>query len=394
MATELAEWVRERRRPAVLHLRCVRYLSHAGADAEMAYRAPQAIRDDYEKRPDPRHRALARLRRPRDGRGARRRLPGCTRRGARARARGRGASADDLGGAGDGAARAPLAGGRRGEGGRGCDSPRTEPLTLAQAINAALAAVLERHPRRSRLRRGRRSEGRRLRRDARAARAIRRGAGLRHAARRDLDPRPRARRGGQRASSRSPRSSTSPTSTTPRTSCAARRRRSSSSRSARTGTGWSSGSRATATSGASAGTSTTTTPSACCATSPARRRLAGAARRRRRDARDVRRVGARGRERLRLPRADRAVPHARPAIEEGDEAGLGAAHATSTSPSAQRERTATATDLTIVTWANGLHLSARVAHRLAEQQGIRARVVDLRWLAPLPVDDILREAER
>jgi 2-oxoisovalerate dehydrogenase E1 component len=48
-------------------------------------------------------------------------------------------------------------------------------------------------------------------------------------------------------------------------------------------------------------------------------------------------------------------------------------------------------DLTIVTWANGLHLSLRVAHRL-EEQGIHARVVDLRWLAPLPVDDILREA--
>ncbi len=48
-------------------------------------------------------------------------------------------------------------------------------------------------------------------------------------------------------------------------------------------------------------------------------------------------------------------------------------------------------DLTIVTWANGLHLSLRVARRL-EQQGIRPRVVDLRWLAPLPVDDVLREA--
>ena len=50
--------------------------------------------------PDPRDGALARLRRPRNGSRARRRLPGCTRRGARARARGRGASADDLGGAG------------------------------------------------------------------------------------------------------------------------------------------------------------------------------------------------------------------------------------------------------------------------------------------------------
>ncbi|HEY6113268.1 MAG TPA: transketolase C-terminal domain-containing protein, partial [Gaiellaceae bacterium] len=48
-------------------------------------------------------------------------------------------------------------------------------------------------------------------------------------------------------------------------------------------------------------------------------------------------------------------------------------------------------DLTIVTWANGLQLSLRVARRLATR-GIRARVLDLRWLAPLPVEDILREA--
>ena len=33
----------------------------------------------------------------------------------------------------------------------------------------------------------------------------------------------------------------------------------------------------------------------------------------------------------------------------------------------------------------------RVAHRLAER-GVDARVLDLRWLAPLPVEDILREA--
>jgi 2-oxoisovalerate dehydrogenase E1 component len=50
-ARELADWVRETRRPAVLHLKTVRYLSHAGADAEMAYRLPQAIRADYERDP-------------------------------------------------------------------------------------------------------------------------------------------------------------------------------------------------------------------------------------------------------------------------------------------------------------------------------------------------------
>jgi 2-oxoisovalerate dehydrogenase E1 component len=47
-------------------------------------------------------------------------------------------------------------------------------------------------------------------------------------------------------------------------------------------------------------------------------------------------------------------------------------------------------DLTIVTWANGLYLSLRVARRLAEQ-GVHARVVDLRWLAPLPLEHVLRE---
>jgi 2-oxoisovalerate dehydrogenase E1 component len=48
-------------------------------------------------------------------------------------------------------------------------------------------------------------------------------------------------------------------------------------------------------------------------------------------------------------------------------------------------------DLTIVTFGNGLWLSLRAADRLAAD-GIGARVLDLRWLAPLPADDILREA--
>jgi 2-oxoisovalerate dehydrogenase E1 component len=49
------------------------------------------------------------------------------------------------------------------------------------------------------------------------------------------------------------------------------------------------------------------------------------------------------------------------------------------------------TDLTLVSFANGLHMSLRVAARL-EREGVRCRVVDLRWLAPLPVEDLLREA--
>lgn len=49
------------------------------------------------------------------------------------------------------------------------------------------------------------------------------------------------------------------------------------------------------------------------------------------------------------------------------------------------------TDLTIVTFGNGVRMSLRVARRLAER-GVDIRVLDLRWLAPLPVDDLLREA--
>ncbi|WP_433192540.1 thiamine pyrophosphate-dependent enzyme [Nocardia sp. CA-107356] len=48
-------------------------------------------------------------------------------------------------------------------------------------------------------------------------------------------------------------------------------------------------------------------------------------------------------------------------------------------------------DLTIVTFANGVAMSLRVAQRLSTQ-GIDARVLDLRWLAPLPLDDLLHHA--
>jgi 2-oxoisovalerate dehydrogenase E1 component len=49
------------------------------------------------------------------------------------------------------------------------------------------------------------------------------------------------------------------------------------------------------------------------------------------------------------------------------------------------------TDLTIVTFGNGLRLSLRAARRLAGT-GLACRVLDLRWLAPLPEEDLLREA--
>jgi 2-oxoisovalerate dehydrogenase E1 component len=51
VATEATNWVRENRRPAVLHLATVRLMGHAGADAEVAYRASAEIAKDAERDP-------------------------------------------------------------------------------------------------------------------------------------------------------------------------------------------------------------------------------------------------------------------------------------------------------------------------------------------------------
>ncbi|MQA79451.1 MAG: MFS transporter [Streptosporangiales bacterium] len=48
-------------------------------------------------------------------------------------------------------------------------------------------------------------------------------------------------------------------------------------------------------------------------------------------------------------------------------------------------------DLTLVTYGNGLAMSLRAATTL-EKAGVGVRVLDLRWLAPLPVDDLLLHA--
>ncbi|MBX6357203.1 MAG: MFS transporter [Micromonosporaceae bacterium] len=50
-----------------------------------------------------------------------------------------------------------------------------------------------------------------------------------------------------------------------------------------------------------------------------------------------------------------------------------------------------ADDLTIITFGNGVRMALRAAARLAEE-GYGSRVVDLRWLAPLPAADIVRES--
>ena len=85
-----------------------------------------------------------------------------------------------------------------------------------------------------------------------------------------------------------------------------------------------------------------------------------------------------------------ALYHMRDLHEDGDELWLGAPE-TEHVPVGAAYTHRGGDDLTIVTWANGLRMSLRVARRLLER-GIGVSVVDLRWLAPLPMDEVLREA--
>jgi 2-oxoisovalerate dehydrogenase E1 component len=85
-----------------------------------------------------------------------------------------------------------------------------------------------------------------------------------------------------------------------------------------------------------------------------------------------------------------ALYHTRDLHEEGDELWLAAPGAEHVPVGAGYTHRG-GEDLTIVTWANGLYLSLRVARRLRER-GIGVTIVDLRWLAPLPMDEVLREA--
>jgi 2-oxoisovalerate dehydrogenase E1 component len=85
-----------------------------------------------------------------------------------------------------------------------------------------------------------------------------------------------------------------------------------------------------------------------------------------------------------------ALYHTRDLHEDGDELWLGAV-GTEHVPVGAAYTHRGGDDLTIVTWANGLLMSLRVARRLRER-GIGVNVVDLRWLAPLPLEEVLREA--
>lgn len=87
-----------------------------------------------------------------------------------------------------------------------------------------------------------------------------------------------------------------------------------------------------------------------------------------------------------------ALYNTRDLYEEGD--GLYQApyrHDGPAVPLGRARRYGEGNDLLLVSFANGVRMSRRVARTL-EQQGVAASVLDLRWLAPLPVDDLLQAA--
>ena len=86
-----------------------------------------------------------------------------------------------------------------------------------------------------------------------------------------------------------------------------------------------------------------------------------------------------------------ALYHRRDLYEPGDQAWLAVDHDGHVQiGSARRHGNGSAT-LTMISFGNGVPMSLRVARRLAAA-GITAQVLDLRWLAPLPVEDILAAA--
>ena len=86
-----------------------------------------------------------------------------------------------------------------------------------------------------------------------------------------------------------------------------------------------------------------------------------------------------------------ALYHTRDLYDDGDDRWLARLSGPSRAPIGRARTYGDGNDLTILTFGNGVRMSLRVARRL-ERIDIATRVVDLRWLAPLPVQDMLREA--
>lgn len=86
-----------------------------------------------------------------------------------------------------------------------------------------------------------------------------------------------------------------------------------------------------------------------------------------------------------------ALYHTRDLYDDGDDLWL-ASDTGGMVPIGSARTYGDGSDLTILTFGNGVPMSLRVARRMAARD-IAVRVVDLRWLAPLPLTDMLAEAE-
>ena len=86
-----------------------------------------------------------------------------------------------------------------------------------------------------------------------------------------------------------------------------------------------------------------------------------------------------------------ALYHRRDLYEAGDQAWLAVDHDEHVPIGRARSYGSGSAALTMISFGNGVPMSLRVARRLASA-GIAVQVLDLRWLAPLPVEDILAAA--
>lgn len=86
-----------------------------------------------------------------------------------------------------------------------------------------------------------------------------------------------------------------------------------------------------------------------------------------------------------------ALYHQRDLYEPGDQAWLAVAHDDHVPIGRARTYGTGSEALTMISFGNGVPMSLRVARRLAAA-GLEAQVLDLRWLAPLPTEDILAAA--
>jgi 2-oxoisovalerate dehydrogenase E1 component len=85
-----------------------------------------------------------------------------------------------------------------------------------------------------------------------------------------------------------------------------------------------------------------------------------------------------------------ALYHQRDLYDRGDQVWLAVAHDDHV-PIGRARTYGVGSALTMISFGNGVPMSLRVARRLAET-GVEAQVMDLRWLAPLPIEDILAAA--